>query len=578
MALLQPPNKEDLAKVTDPYAGMTVGGTMIPKQYNTTGGPDPVPSQPYNLLEIRSDQVPNEYKPPNQYSLTGNTSYDATKDYNTGPLVMDYTRDPSVRDTTKDQYVLRDAPKEEIDYRDRVFDPRDILASDAKQYEQKDRTRAKTAGDASGDGSSYIDKYGKTKQKPISWVWNSKTNQYTDKQTGIVYDANGRKLNLGGDPTGTDTGPNIADSDGGGTGGGGGSDGGGSGGGDGGGGTGGNIWDPIGTGEDPMQFDTIPGDVGEVPVPEYYQGEGGPAIGTGEQVDGMTVMNPDGSVSPGTVDPTTREVQDEELVANQMSSLLNSDSKFMQDARRQGLEQSNAMGGLGGTAAVGAAMQSAMRSALPIATADAQAFRDAAAQNMDALNSFAQLNHQRATQMELANIDAKTRQEITSITTSAQMAAAALESATQRDISMLDAETKLRSQEMAGQIQNRLADQAFRHNALLADQKAALDAGLLGMKGDYDLAGIGLGGDYELENTAMKAEIENRRLTLEREATHARIASDAYSTYMGHITSLNGVEMDDNARTRAYASAESAFKSHLGLINSLYPDLDPIEF
>lgn len=557
MSLLQDKLNEDLVKFQDQK---TLTGQTAPadEQY-TTGAYDP--TQQASLPTIGTSGSGGLLTGPVQTGMISPVRHNAT----TAP-VQDYATPGAPPD---DQAFGGD---------DRVYTQTDrtTLGKDAPR-DQMFSTQTKTVGDV-GDGSSYTDKYGKTQTKPISWVWNPKTQQYTDKQTGIVYGANGQKLNTAGEPTGTGTGPNVTP---GGTGGDGGGDAGGGGGtgGDGGSGTGGhNIWDPIGTGEDPMQFNTIPGDVAEVPVPEYYEGDGGPAIGTGEQVDGMTVMNPDGSVSPGTVDPTTREVQDEELVANQMSSLLNSDSKFMQDARRQGLEQSNAMGGLGGTAAVGAAMQSAMRSALPIATADAQAFRDAAAQNMDALNNFAQLNHQRATQMELANVDAKTRQEITSITTSAQMAAAALESATQRDISMLDAETKLRAQEMAAQMQHRLADQAFRHNALLADQKAALDAGLLGMKGDYDLAGIGLGGDYQLEDTAMKAEIENRRLTLEREATHARIASDAYSTYMGHITDMNGQEMDDAARTRAYASAENAFKSHLGLINSLYPDLDPITF
>jgi hypothetical protein len=323
------------------------------------------------------------------------------------------------------------------------------------------------------------------------------------------------------------------------------------------------IWEPIGTEEEMMDFDTTPGSVAGTPDTPYYQGE--------DFEEGILTERDDAQA-------TTREVQDNELVATQMSNLLNSDSKFMQDARRQGLEQANAFGGLGGTAGAMASMQAAMRSALPIATADAQAFRDAAKGNMDALNQFAMLNAQRSTQMDLANLDARTKMETTRIGTSAQLAQAKLQDAMQRDLSMLDAETKLRVTEMGGKIQERMADAQFKYSALLADQQGAIDAQLTGMKGEYGLADTGLGGYYNLENTKLQAKVERERIAAQREASYTSAVAGAFDSYTGAMSALNGIEMDDAARSRAIATIERNYRAQINLINTMYPEQPPLEF
>lgn len=336
---------------------------------------------------------------------------------------------------------------------------------------------------------------------------------------------------------------------------------------------GGNIWDEIGYGPDIFDFDTRPPDPGAVPQFPWFTGDGGPNVVTGEPgpMGSMTMLNPDGSVTPGQVGPITRNVQGNELVSEQLSGLLNSDSKLIQDARRQGLEQANALGGLGGTVGVGASMQAAMRTALPIAQSDAEAYRAAAAQNLDALNQFGQLNHQRATQLELGQIDARTRQLTTQITTSAQMAAAQLESATQRDLGRLDSETKLRLTEMSGKIQDRLASAQFQYTALLNDANNAAELARTVMQGDYGLAGVGLKGQWD-------AAIQEKANAAEREGQYLQLMTGAYDNYLNRIADLNGMEMDDAARERAIASIAEGARAMFSLLSKLYPGVEPIEF
>jgi len=334
------------------------------------------------------------------------------------------------------------------------------------------------------------------------------------------------------------------------------------------------IWQPIGYEQDPMDFDTRAPYPGAVPEFDWYTGDGGPNnVTQWQQNEGntFTFLNPDGSVTPGVVDPTTRDVMPEELVENRLSNLLRSDSKLIQDARRQGMEQSNALGGLGGTVGAGASMQAAMRTALPIAQSDAEAYRAAASQNMDALNQFAQLNHQRATQLEATQIDARTRLQTTQITTSAQMAAAMLESATQRDLSMLDSETKLRLQEMQGKIQDRLATNEFKYSALLNDAQYAAELAKTMMQGEYGLAGTGLAGQWD------KA-IQDQANQVQQETRYMETAMTAYSGYMDRLAQLNGVEMDQAARDRATASITKGFQAQMKLLSLLYPNATPIDW
>jgi hypothetical protein len=268
---------------------------------------------------------------------------------------------------------------------------------------------------------------------------------------------------------------------------------------------------------------------------------------------------------------TTREVQDNELVSNQLSKLLNSDSKYIQDARRQGLEQANAMGGLGGTLGVGAAQTSALRAALPIAQNDAASYVQAASENLAALNQMAQVNVQKATELEKTRIGAQASLDTTTISSNAQLAATRLQTAAQRDISKLDNDTKVLITNMDGVIRKALAEDQFHYSQILQDAQYAAELANTQMQGEYGLAGTALGKQWDME-IQKTVNAQNERSNYTTQATS--IFSDAMTAF----GNLNGVEMDENARKSAAASIWGFAKIQMDVLNAANPDQPPLVF
>jgi hypothetical protein len=307
-----------------------------------------------------------------------------------------------------------------------------------------------------------------------------------------------------------------------------------------------------------VELPDVTGGPDDVQAPEPGQIED-PVMPTGNT--GVTGQAPQADVAPADgLLATTREVQDDELVSHQLNKLLDENGQFIQAAKRTGLAQSNARGGLGGSVGIGAAVNAAIRAGLPIATADAQAYRDAAAQNQNALNQFSLATMQRMTQLELGNLDASTRVQMQSMANANQLAVAHMNNATQRSIANLDAKTKLQMTELEGQIRGRLADMQFRQNMVLNDQ-------LHGQQ----LENIALQGEYGLANTEAQA-------AANLEANYMSMVTGIYDSYNQQIANVNGIEMDDAARTRAYAAINQGTQGMFDLVNSLFQDRPPIIF
>lgn len=251
--------------------------------------------------------------------------------------------------------------------------------------------------------------------------------------------------------------------------------------------------------------------------------------------------------------PTTREVQPEELVSNQLDALLASDSPYIQAARRQGMAMSNARGGLGGTLGIGASVQAAIRSGLPIAQGDAQAFRDAAFQNMNALNQFALANLEAAVNLDVANIGAEARLQAASLAASAQVQSARISAAARIATAELQAETQMRVVEYQGELQQYMADVVHAQT----------------------LEQIALTGEYDLADTQLRADSQ-------WDVTQMTLAGDmvtrAWDARAQSIISLDGIEMDDNARQAAYQSIEDEFASRVAFIERMFGVDFGIEF
>jgi hypothetical protein len=120
-----------------------------------------------------------------------------------------------------------------------------------------------------------------------------------------------------------------------------------------------------------------PAPVGPPPTPGA-PGSGSPAPGTPP-------------LPPGFGLDFMREITPNELVANQLESLLNSNSPYMRNAAQRGAEYAASRGNLNSSIGAGSARRAALEAAMPIAQADAQAYRDANAANFDSLSQLRQM-------------------------------------------------------------------------------------------------------------------------------------------------------------------------------------------
>lgn len=100
----------------------------------------------------------------------------------------------------------------------------------------------------------------------------------------------------------------------------------------------------------------------------------------------------------------TRDVQGNELAANQLTALLDANNPYILNARRRGSEQAARAGLLTSSIAAGASERSAIEAGAPIALSDANAYRDAAGQNLEYLNQRAIADN--ANQVQGASIEA----------------------------------------------------------------------------------------------------------------------------------------------------------------------------
>jgi hypothetical protein len=274
--------------------------------------------------------------------------------------------------------------------------------------------------------------------------------------------------------------------------------------------------DPVGGGNKPVDPDAIVDGLG---------GTGGAPQLTGGGEAGA-LLTPSYVSTPRLdtgIDAPQREVGEDELASNQLNKLLAGDSKYMRQARQEGLALG---GGLGGTQGIQAAYKAAIKAGAPIAIEDAMAYREAASQNLDVLSQFGLANIQRQTQLELGVMDANTRIQTTAMNNTTSMNIAKMQDITNRDIANLDAATKVKVTELNGIIQARLAENQFKyshenqfkysqvlnkeqHGYTKAEERLKAQLDLEGAltqdeaRHAYMLEQIALTGEYDIEKQAM---------------------------------------------------------------------------
>lgn len=113
--------------------------------------------------------------------------------------------------------------------------------------------------------------------------------------------------------------------------------------------------------------------------------------------------------SPGDGDRAyTRQVQDNERATHQLEQFLGSGSPYLANARKRGEEVAQARQLGNSSIAAGAAERSAIEAAAPLAAADADAFRQAAGENINALNNIKATGMNNASSERIAGMQAAT--------------------------------------------------------------------------------------------------------------------------------------------------------------------------
>lgn len=366
--------------------------------------------------------------------------------------------------------------------------------------------------------------------------------------------------------------------------------------------------------------DVQPGIAPPPPDPEFDPVTPGGGLGvprtpgyTFDPISGTYVYDPDQAAAVdettgigagiGPTAAVTREVQDEELVSSQLEGLLSGDSKFIRNARQRAAELSNRRGQFSSNLFAGAAERAAIESGLPIAQNDAQAFRDAASQNLVARNQNAIANIQRAaaldsallssrTSISLANLDASTRVGISTMTTLANIDMANLDAGTRLKVTNMTNATQLLMQGMQQDLQLEMQSRSQVHDKAIAAfqqdgrmQLANLDANLRrelqarGFVNDFNLAE--LTGQQQLElNTIMQEydiEKQARDHGFNTRQSHINMAMQAQVNYINYLSSFAGTEMDENAAIRLQATADAQLVATFAMINGLYPNQPPID-
>ena len=367
---------------------------------------------------------------------------------------------------------------------------------------------------------------------------------------------------------------------------------------------------------EPLPYDPTLQTAGSFPMQQFSNNVTAPGSPTGSPIPTDATFNPAltpvaGAVNEqdlsgvpiGPTDAVTREVGADELVANQMEGLLAGDSAYIRNARQRAAELSNRRGQFTSSLFAGAAERAAIESALPIAQADAQAYRDAATQNLAARNQNAIANIQRAamldqsllssrTQISLGNLDAATRVGIANMDTLARINIANLDSQTQRNIANMNNGTALLLQEMQGELEMTLQSRSLTHDAAMAEfnlngqlQLAHLDAELrtalqqAGFTHDINMANL-TGQQQLLLNTVIQEyglEQQSRDQGFNERQNHINMAMGIQVQYAQNLAQGLGVEMDAAAAAAFQAQQDAWLMSSMQLINGLFPNQPAIQ-
>lgn len=269
-----------------------------------------------------------------------------------------------------------------------------------------------------------------------------------------------------------------------------------------------------------------------------------------------------GMPAMGDFDATTREVQDEELVENRLTDLLASDSRYIQQARNDARMQAAERGGLNTNMWGESGVVGAIRSAGAIAESDANAYRMAASENLQARNMMTQAKLKAATQIAAtqisagatvaaANINAETSKYLAHVNNDHQKAMFDLKTSHDEQMENLRQGGRVELTEMSNAHQAWLQERGFDH--------------------DFSMADLSFDQKVEFEERFADPRFYSQ-LEFQKTQAQTQLGLGMMQLYASGMTSLNGQDIDSDAFARGEKFYRGLYESGFSLLKNLWGD------
>lgn len=307
-----------------------------------------------------------------------------------------------------------------------------------------------------------------------------------------------------------------------------------------------------------------------------------------QQAQGAVARAGQANVDLSQFDPTTREVQDEELVSEQLTDLLDSDNAFIQNARQRGREAAQDRGALSSSIFAGSSERAAIEAGLPIASADAQAFITAASENMAAVNqnTLAKLNS--ATQQAVTNAQNVTQASISTASnrtsasaTNAQVSGRQREARIQFETNRIMADSRERIAETQLNAQYSMQQGQFVQQQAMEQLQQQGRVDLTQLQGNIqsELQRQGFGHEIDMSRLSQAQRIELQELfeqprfeaemEFSRSQAQGQLAANFFNNFAQGMASMNGLDLDADARTRGHEFWNNFLRTGLNLARNV---------
>lgn len=261
----------------------------------------------------------------------------------------------------------------------------------------------------------------------------------------------------------------------------------------------------------------------------------------------------------------TRDVQDEELASWQLQQMLESDSPYMEQARRAGERAAAQRGALSSSIFAGASQASAIQAAAPIAESDATAFRAAASQNMQAQN-----------QMNLAKLQSETSVLQSSIAASASVASSSIAANANKEIASMRIQSERDAMEFSAAHDRVMQELKQEGRIELFEMDAGLRERLQRMSQDHELTTMDIAHAMTLDQIGYQGSINSY---LQNQQIQGGFLGSLAGNIFGSINTISQLGLDDEGFQTALNNIWQTSGSVMNLFNywiteGQFPEMD----